>query len=696
MHVLPGDPHRLGATWDGEAVNFSLFSANATRVELCLFDDADDAHESRRVELPACTGDVWHGRIAGVGPGQLYGYRGHGPWAPEEGHRFNPSKLLIDPYARALHRPLFWDESLLGHDPKDPDSPSSEDSSPCVPRGVVIESHHDWGGDRPPRIPWSQSLLYECHTKGTTMRHPEVPPNDRGRFAGLAAPSVVAHLKALGVTAVELLPVHHAGTEEHLARKGLSNYWGYATLGFFAPDARFARSGAPAAAVNEFRAMVRALHDAGIEVILDVVYNHTPEGGPLGPTISLRGIDNASYYRLQEGDARAYRDFTGTGHTVDTSHPRVRQLVLDSLRYWVEEMHVDGFRFDLAPAIARDHGNFDPDDRFFDIVRQDPALSRVKLIAEPWDLGPDGYRLGGFPQGWSEWNDRFRDVARRFWRGDAGQVGEFASRLSGSSDLFHGERGPHASVNYVCSHDGFTMRDLVSYAHKHNEDNGEGGRDGPHEDSHNWGVEGPSRSRRVVRMRDRTRRNLTATLALACGVPMWLGGDELGRSQKGNNNAYCQDNELSWTDWTLDESDAEFLDFVRYCFSLRRGNAAFSRRRHLATNESDALEWLRPDGSPMEDADWENAETRALALRIDEKSVDREDHRGQPLELRTALLAFNADSHTHTFRLPTPQPGHVWHEVLNTACPHGDFRPRKDQVRLAPHSLVLLEEKDEA
>jgi len=694
--VLPGSPHRLGARFDGAAAEFAVFSAHATRVELCLFDGPDSPMESHRIDLPTRTSDVWHGRFEGIAPGQLYGYRVHGPWAPHDGHRFNPSKLLIDPCARALCGPLRWNSALYGHDPDHPERPSTVDSAPFVPRGILVDEAFDWGDDAPPRTPWSRSLIYAGPVRAAPARPPAVAAGLRGRFAGLASPPLIDHLAALGVTAVELLPVHHAGAEEHLAHLGLPNYWGYSTLSFFAPDARFAASPRPGAAVNEFREMVRSFHAAGIEVLLDVVFNHTPEGGSLGPTLSLRGLDNASYYRLHASDRAEYTDYTGTGNTLNVAHPRVRQLVVDSLRYWAEEMHVDGFRFDLAPALVRDHGEFDPHDRLFEIVRQDPVLAQVKLVAEPWDLGPEGYRLGGFPLGWSEWNDRFRDVTRRFWRGDSGQVAELASRFAGSSDVFPAERGPTASVNYVCSHDGFTLRDLVSYARKHNEANGEGGRDGPHDESANWGAEGPSRSARVVRMRNRARRNFVATLALACGVPMWLGGDELGRTQGGNNNAYCQDNETSWLDWQLDAADAEFFGFVRHCFEVRRQNAVFRRHRHLGEDRSETLRWLRPDGEPMKAADWAEAEARAFALLLAAESGLPHDEAGAPQASRAALVLWNGDSHTHAFQLAAPPAARVWIEQINTACSHGTARRRAVRMRLAPHSLVLLEAADAA
>ncbi len=675
-------------------MNFALFSAHATRVELCLFDDPEAAKETCRVELPERTGDVWHGRVRGLPPGQLYGYRVHGPWSPGEGHRFNPNKLLVDPYARTLHGPLHWDEALLGHDPADPERPSKSDSAPFVPRCRVVPSNRteDAREDRPLSTPWSHTVIYECHVKGMTAAHPDVPEAVRGRYSGLASPAVLSHLVDLGVTAVELLPVQHAGVEEHLARRGLQNYWGYATLGFFAPDTRYAS--ASENAIAEFRAMVDAFHEAGIEVLLDVVYNHTPEGGPQGPTLSFRGIDNASYYRLHKGDPSQYTDFTGTGNTLNTSVPRVRQLMLDSLRYWVEEMRVDGFRFDLATAIARDHGDFDPHDPFFEIARQDPVLSRVKLVAEPWDLGPEGYRLGGFPLGWGEWNDRFRDAVRRFWRGDGGQVGELASRLTGSSDVFPEQRGSSASINYVCSHDGFTLRDLVSYSHKHNEANGEGGMDGSHDESHNWGVEGPSESRVVNRMRDRIRRNFVATLALANGVPMWLGGDEVGRTQLGNNNPYAQDNEITWVDWSLLEEDREFYEFVRRCFAIRRRNAVYRRRRHLNGPESVLASWLQADGTPMQPADWADTQRRTLTLMFARGAGELHDELGDSQTSRDALLLLNADPRTHSFRLPSVRGRGRWQEILNTACANDKHRARRRSVRVAPHSLVVLERGD--
>jgi glycogen operon protein len=684
--ILPGTPAPLGAHCDDDGVRFALFAAHATQVDLCLFDAND--RETARIVLPDRSGDVWHGRVPGLAAGQRYGYRVHGLFAPHEGHRHNPAKLLVDPYARALAGAVRWDPALVGHDPAAPDQPDARDSAAFVPKCLVVDPRFDWGDDRAPRTPWSRSVLYECHVKGMTQRHPEVPPEQRGRYLGLAAPAVIEHLQQLGVTALSLLPIHHASIDAHLAQLGLSNYWGYATLGFFAPDARFA-SRADGAQVLECKQMVRALHTAGIEVLLDVVYNHTPEGAPDGPTLSLRGIDNASYYRLRPEDLTQYVDYSGCGNTPDTAHPRVLQLVLDSLRHWVAEYRVDGFRFDLAPALARDPDAFQHFGRFFEIIRQDPVLASVKLVAEPWDLGPDGYQLGGFPHGWTEWNGRYRDSVRRAWRGDAGLLPELATRIAGSSDLFTAERGPLASVNFVTCHDGMTLRDLVSYAHKHNEDNGEQNRDGPHDDSHNWGVEGPSRAARVRKLRERARRNLFATLVLSQGVPMLSHGDEIGRTQRGNNNAYCQDNEISWVDWNVAEEDHDFLAFVRRVLAVRRDNAVFRRRcffpgrPHSASDHE--VRWFRPDGEAAVPADWEDG-MRAVAMWIGRDAADPADEVGREQDAAAVLLLLNPDAHTHRFVLPEPGD---WFEVINTAC--GSEREiTQPSLPLAPWSLALL------
>lgn len=701
MRTTPGAPHPLGASCDERGAHFAIFSAHATRVELCLFEPGVGApgglRETHRIALPERTGDVWHVGLPDVGPGRLYGYRVHGPWAPHDGHRFNPHKLLVDPYAQALHGHVQWSGALLGHDPADPTRMNEADSAAYMPRCVLMPAWQS-SSERAnrPEVPWSRSLLYECHVKGMTRRHPEVRAAWRGRFLGMTEPAVLDHLQALGVTAVELLPIAHTSIDAHLAGLGLTNYWGYSTLGFFAPDARFATAG-DGVQVAEFRALVQALHERGIEVLLDVVFNHSPEGGHLGPTLSLRGIDNASYYRLQDGDRSQYADFTGCGNTLDASKPVVRQLVLDCLRHWASVYGVDGFRFDLATALGRDQPDFDGQAPFFELVAQDPLLSRLKLVAEPWDLGPGGYRLGGFPVGWSEWNDRYRTVARRFWRGDAGQLGEWAGRVTGSRDLV-GDRGrsAQASINYFCSHDGFTLEDLVSYAHKHNEANGENGADGPVDDSHNWGVEGPTRSRRVLRSRTRAKRNLTAMLAISHGVPMWLGGDEIGRTQRGNNNAYCLDDETSWFDWDLRREDRAFMAFVRHCFEVRSRNAVFRRRRHLDESVGDRVVWHRRDGAVMRTEDWLDPEQRCIGLWLDASLADPLDENGRPQAARSALVLVNGDAHTRRFELPRMVRRGRWIEAVHTACEGPERIIKSDHVRLASHSLSVLEwEPDE-
>ncbi|HEY8493402.1 MAG TPA: glycogen debranching protein GlgX [Myxococcota bacterium] len=701
MRVLPCAPAPLGARFvhdeHGPGVELAVASSRATRVEVCLFDAPDAPAERTRVALPERTGDVWHGRLVGLRPGQLYGLRAHGPWAPEEGACFNPAKLLVDPYARALSGPLLWSDALRGADPADPARPDPRDSAPFVPKAVVVADDFDWEDDAPPRTPWSRTVLYEAHVKGMTWRHPQVPPEQRGRFLGLASEPVIEHLLALGVTALELLPVQHHAIDAHLARLGLPNYWGYMTLGFFAPDARYA-SGALGQQVREFREMVKRLHRAGLEVILDVVYNHTPEGGPDGPTLSLRGLDDRAAYRRRPDDPHAYLDVTGCGNSLDTGHPRTLQLVLDSLRYWVREMHVDGFRFDLATTLARGAHDFEPFGRFFEIVRQDPTLQNVKLIAEPWDLGPGGWQLGRFPVGWAEWNDRFRDTARRFWRGDPGQLPELASRLAGSADFF-AARSPQAGVNFVTAHDGMTLRDLVSYARKHNEANGEGNRDGGHDESHNWGHEGESGSARVRELRERARRNLFATLVLAQGVPMLSHGDEIGRTQRGNNNAYCQDNELTWLDWP--NADAAMLAFARAALAIRRGNAVLRRRRFFRGEPTHAggpdVAWLRPDGAPMREADWHDAGRHALALLLPAEAADPVDERGRPQEAATLLVLVNGGARSQGFSLPAPARAGKWRELLDTSSADAGRRfAGGERLTVAPHALVVLVLEEEA
>jgi glycogen operon protein len=554
MRVWPGSPYPLGATWDGVGVNFAIFSEHATRVELCLFDTAEAETESLTIPLTEQTDMVWHGYLPDVRPGQLYGYRVHGPYDPHRGHRFNPNKVLMDPYAKVVGRTLTWNDTLFGFPPGEDDMRFDErDSAAAAPLAAVVDAAFTWGDDRPPRTPWHRTLIYELHVKGFTKLHPDIPESLRGTYLGLASEAAIHHLTSLGVTAVELMPVHHHTDDWHLVKRGLRNYWGYNTLTYFAPDARYASSASPLECVREFKTMVRALHAAGLEVILDVVYNHTAEGNHVGPTVSLRGIDNATYYRLQPHARRFYEDFTGCGNTLNMRSPRVLQLIMDSLRYWVTEMHVDGFRFDLASALARELHAVDKLGAFFDIIHQDPLLSQVKLIAEPWDLGEGGYQVGNFPTKWTEWNGKYRDAVRQFWRGDGGGVSELATRLSGSSDLYaQSGRRPYASINFITAHDGFTLADLVSYSQKHNEANGEQNADGEnHNLSWNCGVEGATSDRRILDVRVRQRRNLLSTLLLSVGVPMITAGDELGRTQGGNNNAYCQDNEISWIDWQM-------------------------------------------------------------------------------------------------------------------------------------------------
>ena len=698
MRVWPGTPFRLGANWDGEGVNFALFSAHAERVELCLFDSAQQEVESSRVVLRDRTGDVWHAYLPDVRPGQLYGFRVHGPYEPSRGHRFNPNKLLLDPYARAVNGRVRWDDAVFGYrigDPAADLSFSEVDSAPQMPKSVVIDTAFSWGDDQPPRTPWSHSVIYECHVKGMTARHPQVPEHLRGTYLGLATDPILDHLLALGVTAVDLLPIHHMAVDRHLLERGLTNYWGYNSISFFAPDCRYATA-SDGHQVTEFKSMVKAFHRVGIEVILDVVYNHTGEGNALGPMLCFRGIDNASYYRLQPNDPRYYTDYTGCGNTVNAFHPRVLQLVLDSLRYWVEEMHVDGFRFDLAVTLGRRMDEFDGFGRFFSTVQQDPVLSRVKLIAEPWDLGPDGYRVGGFPAPWAEWNGLYRDSVRRFWRGDSGQVPELASRLSGSSDLFGPSgRGPHASVNFVTCHDGYTLHDLVSYEHKHNLANGEENADG-HDDnlSCNWGAEGPTESAAINDLRARMKKNFLAMLAFSQGVPMIAHGDEIGRTQHGNNNAYCQDNEITWVDWSLSEAQRELLAFAGQVISLRQSNPVFRRRYFFAgdpVNEqgSKDVTWLRPDGGEMTHAEWTAPDQHVLGVLIHGDASDEIDERGRLNRGATLLLLMNGGRRSRRFEIPVLSEAGRWIEHVNTAKPpRGVLKERA--LNLTAHSLVLL------
>jgi isoamylase len=681
MRIWPGRSYPLGATWDGAGVNFALFAENASRVELCLFDSVDDRREAQRIVLPERTDQVFHAYLPDVLPGQLYGYRVSGPYDPKAGHRFNPNKVVLDPYAKSIGRDLRWDDSLFGYQLGDAGADLSfdeRDSAPHAPLALVIDPAFTWGDDRPPRTPWHKTLIYEVHVKGFTRLHPEVPEKVRGTYAGLASEVAVAHLTDLGVTAVELLPVHHHVDDRHLLEKGLTNYWGYNTLAYFAPDSRYASTAIPQDAPQQFKMMVRALHAAGIEVILDVVYNHTAEGNQLGPTLSLRGIDNSAYYRLAP-DPRYYMDFTGCGNTLNMQHPRVLQLVMDSLRYWVTEMRVDGFRFDLASTLARELFAVNKLGAFFDIIHQDPILSQVKLIAEPWDVGPGGYQVGNFPVLWTEWNGKYRDSVRRFWKGDGGTASEFATRLAGSSDLYqHDGRKPYASINFVTCHDGFTLQDLVSYNHKHNQANGEDNRDGS-DDNNSWncGAEGPTDDPAVNALRERQKRNLIATLLLSQGVPMICGGDELSHTQGGNNNAYCQDNELTWLRWDLGEAQKAFREFVKKVVRIWQTQPVFQRRkffqgRSIRGSDIKDISWLGPTGKDMTDEAWDAGFVRCLGVRLAGDLIGDVNERGEPIVGDTVLLLMNAHHEPIPFTLPLHREEHHWERLLDTAADPGD------------------------
>ncbi len=673
----PGQPFPLGATWDGSGTNFSLFSENAQSVELCLF--GEDGTEER-VEVVERTAHHWHCYLPGVGASQRYGYRVYGPYAPAQGHRFNPVKLLIDPYAKAIEGSVQWElANVLPYTPDDtPDAdlePDDEDDADAVPKCVVIDRSFDWEGDVRPRTPWNETVIYETHVRGYTKRHPAVRDDLRGTYAGLAADEALAYLKRLGVTAVELLPIHHIADESFLHDRGLTNYWGYSSIGYLAPHSEYAATGRRGEQVREFKGMVKALHRAGIEVILDVVYNHTAEGNHLGPMLSFRGVDNASYYRLVPDDLRHYMDYTGTGNTLDARNPAVLRLIMDSLRYWVSECHVDGFRFDLASALARELYDVDRLSAFFDTIHQDPILSQVKLIAEPWDVGPGGYQVGNFPVLWSEWNGIYRDVVRDFWRGQA-SVGEFASRFTGSSDLYESDgRQPFASINFVTAHDGFTLRDLVTYNEKHNHANGEDNRDGT-DDNRSWncGVEGETDDLEIIALRWRQQRNFLATLLLSQGVPMILGGDELARTQQGNNNVWCQDNELSWYEWGLREGQGDHLDFTRRLIELRKAHPVFRRGKFLAGREREGsglpdVWWFRPDGRRMTQRDWQQPGGHMLGVFLNGQEIaDRTPH-GEPIEDDSFLLLFNAHHEDLTFTLPARRFGGEWTHELCTFEP---------------------------
>ncbi|TNY38649.1 glycogen debranching protein GlgX [Thermomonospora catenispora] len=675
----PGQAYPLGAQFDGAGTNFAVFSEAAERVELCLFDGPGlDARETR-LPLPEVDGFVWHGYLPGIGPGQRYGFRVHGPYEPHRGHRCNPAKLLLDPYARAIEGRIDWHQACFGYTFGDPWSRNDLDSAPHMMRSVVVNPYFDWGDDRPPKTPYHETVIYEAHVKGLTIAHPDIPERLRGTYAGLAHPVMIEYLRELGITAVELMPVHQFVHDDHLVRRGLRNYWGYNTIGFFAPHNEYSASGECGEQVLEFKSMVKALHEAGIEVILDVVYNHTAEGSHLGPTLCFRGIDNAAYYRLVDDDPRYYMDTTGTGNSLLMRSPHVLQLIMDSLRYWVTEMHVDGFRFDLAATLARELHEVDRLSAFFDLVQQDPVVSRVKLIAEPWDVGEGGYQVGNFPPLWTEWNGRYRDTVRDYWRGRPATMADFASRLTGSSDLYADDgRRPLASINFVTCHDGFTLHDLVSYGTKHNDANGEGNRDGT-DDNRSWncGYEGPTDDLEVLELRERQKRNLLATLLLSQGVPMLSHGDELGRTQHGNNNAYCQDNEISWMDWERLRDNFPLLDFVQRLTRLRRDHPVFRRRRFFrgrppadpdASRLSD-IAWFTPDGREMSEADWRAGFAKSLQVFLNGEAISEPGRHGERVRDDSFLLIFNAHHEGLRFTVPPERYGDTWLQVIDTAEP---------------------------
>jgi isoamylase len=703
MRVWPGRPYPLGATWDGAGVNFALFSENATKVELCLFESPDAKKESERIALAEHTDQVWHGYFPEILPGQLYGYRVHGPYEPKHGHRFNPHKIILDPYAKSIGRDLKWADELFAYkigDKKEDLSFDKRDNAACAPLAAVLDPAFTWGDDRRPRTPWHKTLIYEMHVKGFSKLHPDIPENLRGTYAGLASEPAIRHLLELGVTAVELLPIHHRADDRHLLEKGLSNYWGYNTLAYFAPELRYAAPNTSLDAVQQFKTMVRALHAAGIEVILDVVYNHTAEGNQMGPSLSMRGADNAAYYRLVQDNRRYYMDFTGCGNTLNMQHPRVLQLIMDSLRYWVTEMHVDGFRFDLASALARELYDVDKLGAFFDIIHQDPIISQVKLIAEPWDLGEGGYQVGNFPVLWTEWNGKYRDDVRTFWKGDGRAVSELATRLSGSSDLYEESgRRPYASINFITAHDGFTLHDLVSYHEKRNEANGEGNRDGhDHNISWNCGVEGPTDDPNICALREQQKRNFITTLMLSQGVPMICGGDEIGRTQQGNNNAYCQDNELTWHHWDLTDEQRGFKEFFTRLVNLWNQNPVFQRRkfflgRAIRGAEIKDISWFDPSGDEMTDEAWSAGFVRCIGVRLAGDVLREVDEHGDRIQGDTFLILLNAHHETIPFKLPLHQEDQQWELVLDTADPQhpaSRFAGQKDCFNLKGRSTAVF------
>jgi isoamylase len=693
LEIWPGQPYPLGASFEGTGTNFAVFSEVAERVELCLFDEAGN---ERRVDLPERTALCWHGYVPNIYPGQRYGFRVHGPFAPEQGQRCNPHKLLLDPYAKAVEGEVRWDPSVYGYRMGGEDTERDDrDSAPFMPRAVVTNLWFNWEGDRLPRTPWHETVIYETHVKGFTAQHPEIPPELRGTYMGLSHPVALEHFLRLGITAVELMPVHQFVHDQRLIDRGQRNYWGYNSVGYFAPHNEYSSSGQLGQQVQEFKEMVKALHQLGIEVILDVVYNHTAEGNQFGPTLSFRGIDNAAYYRLSEENRRYYVDYTGTGNSLNMRHPHVLQMIMDSLRYWVVEMHVDGFRFDLAATLARELHDVDRLATFFDLIQQDPVLSQVKLIAEPWDVGEGGYQVGNFPVLWSEWNGKYRDTVRDYWRGQHATLSDFAFRFTGSSDLYEWSgRKPYASINFVTCHDGFTLRDLVSYDQKHNQANGEQNRDGANDNrSWNCGVEGPTDDEAINTLRARQQRNFLATLLLSQGVPMLQAGDEMGKTQQGNNNAYCQDNQISWIDWQ--HTDEELLRFSERLLALRRHHPLFRRRRWFQgrsiRGEAMAdIAWFKPDGGVMSDRDWSNGYARSLGIFLNGDDIASIGPRGQRERDDSFYLLFNAYFEPLEFVLPAQQFGRRWLRVLDTADPVPRYYPAGARVRVDGRSLCVL------
>lgn len=698
----PGSPYPLGATWDGKGVNFALFSEHATGVELCLFDSPEAEKESERIRFTEYTDHVWHAYLPEVLPGQLYGYRVSGPYEPSQGHRFNPNKVLLDPYAKGIGRDVRWADEVFAYRLGDPEGDltfDDRDSAAYAPLAQVIDPSFTWGNDRAPRTPWHKTVVYELHVKGFSQLHPGLPEGLRGTYAGLASETVIKHLTDLGITAVELEPVHYFLNDRHLLERQLTNYWGYNTLSYFAPASRYAAKHIQQDAVQQFKMMVAAMHEAGIEVILDVVYNHTAEGNHLGPTLSMRGIDNVAYYKLTEADRRYYMDYTGTGNSLNVRHPRVLQLIMDSLRYWVTDMHVDGFRFDLASTLARELYEVDRLGAFFDIIHQDPILCQTKLIAEPWDVGSGGYQVGNFPVLWSEWNGIYRDNVRRFWKGDLGLLPDFNTRLSGSSDLYKDDgRKPYASINFITCHDGFTLEDLVSYNEKHNEANGENNQDGANDNnSWNCGVEGPTDDPNILALRSQQKRNFMTTLLLSAGVPMVLGGDEICHSQKGNNNAYCQDNELTWLDWNLTDEQRQFFEFVRSIVYIRKTNPVFQRRKFFqgrspdGTDEAD-ISWFQPSGEEMSEEAWNTGYGQCLGVRLPGDLIGDVNERGEPITGDSIVLLVNAHHETVPFTLPSRDGGSGWERLIDTAESVNDpvIVPGGKQYDVKGRSMVVL------